>query len=265
MCSILGVGFQRNHVVFNKRLVHKLVTKLLIKGMARGTTATGLCYTSSEEIVIVKNKVDATEFTKSELYKDSLEKYACFEGSPKKYLLSVIGHCRQKTKGTELNNDNNHPITCGDVVGIHNGMILNDDTQFDRYKSVLTRKAQVDSEIIFALINHFVKKLSSISKGIQQACKDLTGSYACAMVHRSQPHTLWLFRTNNPCTIYHFKEKGIIVFSSLESFMTDTVPEYTFGPYNKISFDLCEGIGIDLYNHKYQRFDLDVPTTGRSL
>lgn len=262
MCSIVGIGFQQNHIVFNKSTVYKLITQLLMNGMSRGTTATGLCFTSNKKITIAKNKIKATDFTETKFYKEALDKYACFEGPPDTYLLSTIGHCRQKTKGTELNNGNNHPINYGDVVGVHNGIITNDDAQFNKYKSILSRKAQVDSEIIFALIDYFARSFSSIPKGIQKACEDLTGGYACAMVHRSQPHILWLFRNTVPCSIYHFKEKGIIIFASLPAFIINLISEHTLGAYDEIPFVSHEGIGINLYAHTYQKFDLKVPNSG---
>lgn len=270
MCSIVGIGFQKNHTFFNRQVVNKLITKLLINGMSHGKTATGLCYISNEEIAIVKDRINAEKFTKTEFYKDVSGKHVCFEDASSKYLLSVIGHCRQKTKGTELNNDNNHPIRCGNVVGVHNGMISNDDIQFDKYKNVWSRKAQVDSEIIFALINHFTKdsvtkgiqlvKACTITKGIQRACSCLNGSYACAMVHCFQPHILWLFRGNNPCTIYHFKKKGIIIFASFPSIIVDSILDYSFGTYDEIPLDSYEGMGIDLHNNRYQKFDLKTPS-----
>lgn len=256
MCSIVGMGFQRDHTVYDKRMVHKIIDKLLISGMSRGRTATGLCYTSNEEITIVKNKIEATNFIDTDFYKNAQKKYACFEKYASKQLLSVIGHCRQKTKGTELNNKNNHPISYENVVGVHNGVITNDDEQFKKYKDVLSRKAQVDSEIIFALVNHFVTLTESIPKGIQKACENLHGSYACAMIHRHQPYILWLFRSSAPCTIYHYKDKGIIIFASLPSFIIDATCEHDLGLYEEISLSSYEGIGLDLLKNKYQRMDL---------
>lgn len=255
MCSIIGIGFQKNHTISDKQMVSKLVTKLLINGMLRGKTATGLCYVSNKEVVIVKNKLNAKNFTETEFYKDSLKKYIRLKNNYDEHLFSIIGHCRQKTKGTELNNDNNHPISYGNTVGVHNGIIGNDDEQFNKYKDVLPRKARVDSEIIFALINHFTKT-GSIAKGIQKACNHLIGSYACSMVHCYQPHILWLFRATCTCTIYHFKEKGIIIFASLPTFITDAVSEFSLGDYEEIPFGQYVGIGIDLYKNNQQRFGL---------
>lgn len=258
MCSIHGIGFQKGHTVRNENVVRKILTKLLINGMQRGRTATGVCYTTNKNITVIKDKVEAEEFVKADFYRDSLKKCMHLKDDDcSDQILSIIGHCRQKTKGTEQNNNNNHPIIYKNVIGVHNGIISNDDLQFEKFKPLFKRNAQVDSEIIFALVNHFSTTLESIPKGIQEACNHLSGGYACAMVHKFQPHILWLFRANSPCTIYHYKESGIIIFASLPSYITNAAYKYSLGDYTEIPINTYEGIGIDLYRNKYQRFDLN--------
>lgn len=276
MCSIHGIAFQKGHTTQHAKTadpeayeerVRNLITNLMLKGMQRGRTASGICYTSGRKMTIVKDKLDAESFVKTEFYKESLKKYVTFKGDHPNHLLSVMGHCRQKTKGTEQNNENNHPIRYKNVVGVHNGIISNDDVQFEKYKDIFNRNAQVDSEIIFALIDHFSTVTDSIPKGIQKACSNLSGGYACAMVHSHQPHILWLFKAHSPCTIYHFEKSGIIMFASQTSFITDTIDENSMGDHTEIYLDANEGIGFDLYRNKYQRFDLEttVHTTRRIL
>jgi len=267
MCSIHGIAFQKDHTIKHEELVYKLITQLMLNGMQRGRTASGVCYTTGRKMTIVKDKLDATEFVKTKFYKESLKKYVKFRGDHADHLLSVLGHCRQKTKGTEQNNDNNHPIRYKNVVGVHNGIISNDDIQFEKYKDAFNRNAQVDSEIIFALVDHFSTATSSIPKGIQNACSNISGGYACAMVHSYQPHILWLFRAKSPCTIYHFEKKGVIMFASEADFITNAVSEYDLGSYTEIPLNPHEGIGLDLYRNKYQRFDLEIANhiTGRIL
>lgn len=272
MCSIQGVAFQNKHTVKSKE-ARKIVTKLLINGMQRGRTATGVCYISGREMTIVKNKLDAKRFIDTRFYKDSLKKYVTLDNhysegdDNNQRLLSILGHCRQKTKGTEENNKNNHPIRCGNVVGIHNGVIINDDTQFEKFKDIFSRNAQVDSEIIFALIDHYSKVLNSIPKGIQKTCTCLSGGYSCAMVHSHQPQILWLFRADSPCTIYHFEESGMIIFASLPGYIIDSVTgniSDTLGSHTEIKLDPCSGIAFDLFRNRYQRFRLEGSLYGES-
>src|SRR5213079_1188497 len=64
----------------------------------------------------------------------------------------VLLHVRDYTKGHPRIQANNHPIRHGAVVGVHNGIIFNDDDLidqhgFERAEPLMT----VDSEAIFAL------------------------------------------------------------------------------------------------------------------
>ena len=66
----------------------------------------------------------------------------------------VLVHVRDYTKGHPTIAANNHPIRHGAVVGIHNGIIVNDEELFathgfERAEPGMT----VDSEAIFALVD----------------------------------------------------------------------------------------------------------------
>jgi len=65
---------------------------------------------------------------------------------------TAILHTRWATKGATTNNLNNHPIDVHGIVGVHNGVLNNDDAIFDLLGS--ERFGEVDSEAAFALLNH---------------------------------------------------------------------------------------------------------------
>ena len=63
-------------------------------------------------------------------------------------------HVRDYTKGHPTIAANNHPIRHGCVVGIHNGIIVNDEELFHRHGLARHEpEMTVDSEAIFALVN----------------------------------------------------------------------------------------------------------------
>ena len=70
----------------------------------------------------------------------------------------VLLHVRDYTKGHPRIEANNHPIRHGEVVGVHNGIIVNDEP--DHGPSRLPRaepEMTVDSEAIFALVDRMVE------------------------------------------------------------------------------------------------------------
>jgi glucosamine 6-phosphate synthetase-like amidotransferase/phosphosugar isomerase protein len=99
----------------------------------------------------------------------------------------VLVHVRDYTKGHPRIEANNHPIRHGAVVGVHNGIILNDDELmiehgFKRAEPDMT----VDSEAIFAL--------AEAHEGRPEALEELRGSMATAWLDERRPGTVFLAR-----------------------------------------------------------------------
>ncbi|MBA3348804.1 MAG: hypothetical protein H0T13_09620 [Actinobacteria bacterium] len=99
----------------------------------------------------------------------------------------ALVHVRDYTKGHPRIEANNHPIRHGAVVGIHNGIIVNDEEIFGRYGF---RRAEpdmtVDSEAIFALAEH--------AESSCEALEELHGAMATAWLDERVPSTLFLAR-----------------------------------------------------------------------
>ena len=94
---------------------------------------------------------------------------------------------RDYTKGHPRIEANNHPIRHGAVVGVHNGIIFNDDELmeehgFERAEPEMT----VDSEAIFAL--------AEAHEAAPRALEQLRGSLATAWLDDRRPQTLFLAR-----------------------------------------------------------------------
>jgi glucosamine 6-phosphate synthetase-like amidotransferase/phosphosugar isomerase protein len=99
----------------------------------------------------------------------------------------VVVHVRDYTKGHPRIEANNHPIRHGAVVGVHNGIIFNDDDLmeqhgFERAEPLMT----VDSEAIFAL--------AEASGGAASALEQLRGSMATAWIDERRVGTVFLAR-----------------------------------------------------------------------
>jgi len=96
-------------------------------------------------------------------------------------------HVRDFTKGHPEISGNNHPIRHGAVVGIHNGLIQNDDELLERY-GLARHDAEmtVDSEAIFALMEH--------RSHDPRALSEMRGAMAAAWLDERDPETLHLAR-----------------------------------------------------------------------
>jgi glucosamine 6-phosphate synthetase-like amidotransferase/phosphosugar isomerase protein len=99
----------------------------------------------------------------------------------------LLVHVRDYTKGHPTIEANNHPIRHGAVVGIHNGIILNDDDLlaahgFERAEPDMT----VDSEAIFALVEDAPERADVL--------EELRGAMATAWLDERRPDTLFVAR-----------------------------------------------------------------------
>src|SRR5439155_7093043 len=107
----------------------------------------------------------------------------------------VLVHVRDYTKGHPSLAANNHPIRHGAVVGVHNGVIVNDDELFARDRIDRAEPdISVDSEIIFALAER--------SRGqTARALERLVGSMAAAWLDEARPELLLARGTGRPLWI----------------------------------------------------------------
>jgi len=135
MCGIAGLS-----LAADERCYPTKISAAMLRAIAhRGPDATGAAWVEpkSLEVWFQKEPVPASQFI------PMLDLHGA---------RTAILHTRYGTQGAKENNDNNHPIVLPGMVGIHNGMLRNDDALF-----ALTgaeRIGQVDSEAAFALLNH---------------------------------------------------------------------------------------------------------------
>jgi glucosamine 6-phosphate synthetase-like amidotransferase/phosphosugar isomerase protein len=99
----------------------------------------------------------------------------------------VLVHVRDYTKGHPSIPANNHPVRHGPVVGIHNGIILNDDELLAPHSCARCEpRMTVDSEAIFCLAAH--------SENDSRALEELAGSFATAWLDARVAGTVFVAR-----------------------------------------------------------------------
>lgn len=257
MCSILGISFQNGCTMHETEIIKHTLKNLFANSQIRGTDATGVAFILQKDIIVLKNNVGARKFLADSIFDSTYAKYTNSQ------TISIIGHCRMKTKGTEKDKHNNHPIITDNIVGVHNGIIDNDEElfiSFQQKKQTLKRRGKVDSEIIFRLIDHYVHiEKEEIADAIRSTTPMLEGSYACAFVDRDKPHLLWLFRNENPISIYHYTKHGVIIFSSSEYYIQNAVEEVKkckLSKPTKIELPRWHGVGINLKTNSIYEFKL---------
>lgn len=261
MCGIYGIGLLDDHVVDNNTL-GILATRLAKASQIRGGDATGMSFaTMNDGIKLIKTNEKAKTFVELKEYVDLIGKLFPTNTKTNGSLRSMIGHCRAQTQGTHTNNLNNHPILIENIIGVHNGHIHNDHQLYAQFKDRFNRKAQVDSEIIFSLINYFSSLESPnennpVVESIKRAAKLMSGNFACAVMDARNTDCLWLFRNNNPIEIRFFKKEGMIVFASSLLILQEALEPTTLSDPSIVTVDSNSGICINLHTHVKEEFKL---------
>ena len=169
MCGIAGYSLGNG-----SRVNRTLAAQALLAGIAeRGADATGYAHRSGATVSVHKQQTGASALLD------------CVELPPATG--ETLVHVRDYTKGHPAILANNHPIRHGHVVGIHNGIIANDDEVLarhgiERHEPEMT----VDSEAIFALVDAFGTTTDTLEQ--------LVGAMAAAWVDEREPGVLHLAR-----------------------------------------------------------------------
>lgn len=261
MCGILGMGFQLGHSMNDSEMVKKIWCNLLMESNARGGDATGSAFINLRNAMIIKHHIPARTFVHTNYYNEIVNRRIKM-GNEQDEPIILIGHTRMKTKGTPMDMHNNHPILADSVVGVHNGHINNDDALFDLYEDKgVKRKARVDSEVIFRLVDYHMSNVKDMSYAIKNTSKVLMGAFACAAVHVETPWVLWLFRFGNPIVIYRYPKRGLVIFASEKRFIDKATEEFDLGSKAIVPIESEQGLAINMRQNRQTRFVLQRDTS----
>lgn len=197
MCGIGAFQIVNNEVSATK--VARVLARLL---QVRGTDASGVAWHDNGQTWVNKSNIAGAELARQ--LKDDIG-------------ATGIVHTRWATQGTPTNNDNNHPIDVGGIIGVHNGHVSNDVDLLARcvdYK----RCAQVDSEAAFAFIAHAPQELSLIER-LQQ----IRGNAALLWLDSyDETETLHAARLTSSPLVFGQTVMGSIVFASTRAILLET-------------------------------------------
>ncbi len=171
MCGIAGYSLRSRSGV-----ERTLAAQALLAAIAeRGADAVGYAYRSGDDTyaTVVKQRTPASKL---------LERVSVPAEANQ-----LLVHVRDYTKGHPSIAANNHPVRHGPVVGIHNGIIVNDDEVLAPHSCARAEpRMTVDSEAIFAVAAH--------SRNDAHALEHLRGAMATSWLDEREPGVVFLAR-----------------------------------------------------------------------
>ena len=226
-----------------------LFTESLVGMEPRGKDATGISLLWDDyETSVIKQPINAKQFAiddglwgkdfenpddENANFKWFMEKW--LRGLPETRLRHAIGHVRAGTKGSEFNPHNNHPIIISSsklelnktlterlLIGVHNGSLKNDAALFAKYK--FDRIGEVDSEVIFQLINQYRDELTV--ENLEKTFLELEGAYNVMAYNPDNLDEVACMRHERPLDGAYIKELGTLFMISEKKFLQQAVEGY---------------------------------------
>ena len=190
MCGIAGYSLDA-HTGVDRTLVAQALLAAIAE---RGADAVGYAYRRPGETypTVVKQRTPASKL---------LDRVAVPHDATQ-----LLVHVRDYTKGHPSIAANNHPVRHGPVVGIHNGIIVNDDELLAPFRCARSEpRMTVDSEAIFALAAHSGNEPASL--------EPLRGALATAWIDERATDTVFAARgTGRP--LWLGEGAGTVLFAS---------------------------------------------------
>ena len=121
-----------------------------------------------------------------------------------------IGHTRWATHGIQ-NEVNAHPHITEEVAVVHNGIIENYlSIKNQIIETGITFKSETDTEAISHLITLYIKSGMNSYDAIRSTTEDIQGSFALAIIIRSEPNKLYAVRKGSPLAIGSSEKENYI-------------------------------------------------------
>src|SRR4051812_18728826 len=195
MCGIFGVGVGSASGLERQRLPGVL-SDLFVLSESRGKEAAGIAINNGQGVFVAKEAIPASRFIKTPGYQRFLADHLLGDGTSAGPAgsLAVIGHSRLVTNGAQGRNENNQPVTTADMVGVHNGIIVNDAALWQQHPEC-QRHTEVDSEVILALFHEFMCRTESAPSALRQTFAELDGVASIALLPQAREQLI--LATNN--------------------------------------------------------------------
>lgn len=220
MCGLAGALLsERQRSLSDLRMISDLFTRLLFGSEHRGPYATGVALiNASGDYYVSKAPVPASEFVRGREYRLVMDRMD--SGTT-----LLMGHARWPTRGSHLNNANNHPLvssgerrtrgqrpTFGVCILTHNGHIQNAPILFRGMN--LPRNAEVDSEIILRLAEKNACESGIDPVGFAEDVSRCRGRLSAVVIATSDPTRILLIKGNQPLEIRYHAARGLIAYAS---------------------------------------------------
>ena len=213
LCGIFGIAL-RGDARLSYRQLEAAIARLFRLSQRRGKEAAGIAVRTSQSLEIYKSATAATHMIRTKPYRAYLQRALApaFRDGALAAPTALIGHARLVTNGRFGIGANNQPVRSGGIVAVHNGIVVNDSALWKRYPH-LQRNAEVDSEVLPALMEHFLARGMDVASAVREVFAAVEGEANVAMLFRDRA-ALLLATNSGSLYVAASRQLGAFVFAS---------------------------------------------------
>ncbi|MCQ1539538.1 hypothetical protein FTO68_11175 [Methanocalculus taiwanensis] len=257
MCGIFGIVTPNLNNCSEKRVKY-IADKLFVFSESRGKESAGLAIRTSKNLQVYKKPEPASHMILTKEYIQFVNNALKNEVSDKQYL-AIIGHSRLVTNGIKDSNSNNQPVMNGCVVGVHNGIIVNNDKLWEQCPEI-HRSTDVDTEVFLALLQHNYNLTKSLASSCIKTFSAIEGSASVAVLFSNMDNLLLATNTGS-LYITQDLSKNLFIFASEQYILNQLVQDVRIN--NGLNFEKISQIGpnhaciVDINNLSNLAFSLN--------
>jgi glutamine---fructose-6-phosphate transaminase (isomerizing) len=259
MCGIFGISIN-NRVDLKRDTLRKYTESMFKLSESRGKEAAGCAVSTPTAVKIYKQPVSASTMIRSRQFLDFFNS-ATGAGSTAGHSsvmtpLSLIAHSRLVTNGAQEFHENNQPVVKNGLVGVHNGIIVNDHLLWSRFPQ-LRKQSDVDTEVLLGLLRFFYTDIGSLQAATRETFNQIQGSASIAVLFEDRD---WLLLASNTGSLYICKNASnkVFLFASelyiLQSFLDANRIESAFGKCTISQITAGRGLIVDTADLTAQDF-----------
>jgi len=182
---------------------------------SRGKEASGIAVRYKNSIYVLKEPITSSKLVKTKNYRNLFNQTLKINGWTQDQLnapILILGHSRLQTNGQSEINTNNQPVVKDGAVGVHNGIIVNDNELWKSFTD-LNKKYDVDTEVFLSLLQMFRERGQSIVESVRHVFEHIEGSASVA-VEFKDCNTFMIATNTGSLYIALSKTEKVLVFAS---------------------------------------------------
>jgi hypothetical protein len=200
MCGIFGFVATAQSII-TRTDQRALISRLLLLSESRGKDASGLVLIEPDRLTVLKRPIRAKTLLTCPDYQRLLREFVSRQTSAE--AVGFMGHARMVTNGTEQDHANNQPVIKHNMIGLHNGIIVND---VDLWNEIATirRDYEVDTEVFLSLVQQ--GRDQGLLRAFSNAFNRLQGGNTLALI--AADHDVVILTSSNGSLYFCLSASG---------------------------------------------------------